>query len=166
MADTPDTAVARDGATFENLDLFNDAPARPEGVAMGYRREPGFNDEPHHTWFIKGAGGGVHIWARQAKITNRPTEWIGGVECHWSECPSDYSGWFKPDAPSQPDCWLLDGPCWHDGTSLYFSESIAPRLPHPDSDDPHRFDGLPHSYIGWQLVDWYLTRINKDHPHA
>jgi hypothetical protein len=29
-------------------------------------------------------------------------------------------------APSQDKCWLLHCPCWHDGTSLYASETVIP----------------------------------------
>ena len=134
----------------------------------GYKVEPGSADIPFHTWWIKGPRGGVHIWARQSKLDGWPTEWIGGVECHWAQCPDD-SGWFKSDSPSQADCWLLDGPCWHDGSSLFFSEQIAPLMPHPDSPSANESDKLPHKYIGLILNEWYRDRIlqeqnNDRHP--
>lgn len=131
---------------------------QPAGTEMGYKVEPGFNDLPYHIWWIKGSGGGVHIWARKAPLEGWPTEWIGGVEVHLSECPSD-SGWFNPEEPSHADCWLIGGPCWHDGTSLYFSERIDPRMPHPDSPTANDFDSLPHSYIGFELANWFNNKI-------
>ena len=131
---------------------------QPADTEMGYKAEPGFNDIPHHTWWIKGKRGGVHIWARQSKLTNWPTEWIGGVEVHLASPPED-SGWFNPDEPSHADCWLLNGPCWHDGTSLYFSERIAPLFAWPDDETANDFDRLPHHYIGFELVHWFNNRI-------
>jgi len=138
---------------------------KPTGASMGYKREPAFRDEPMHNWWIKGPLGGVHIWARLSKLDGWPTEWIGGVECHWAECPDNGTGWHKPDAPSHGDCWLLGGPCWHDGTSRYFSERIAPWLPYPHGLDPHHVDGLPHSIIGHILVEWFQDRICPERLH-
>lgn len=137
---------------------FEEPSNKPAGTTMGYKAEPGFNDLPHHTWWIKGERGGVHIWARQSKLNDWPTEWIGGVEVHHASPPDD-SGWYKPDKPSHTDCWLLDGPCWHDGTSLYFSERITPHFPWPDSPTANDFDNLPHSYIGFELVWWFNERF-------
>ena len=125
---------------------------------FGYKVEPGFKGIPQHTWWIKGVGGGVHIWARRAPSEGWPTEWIGGVEVHHASCPES-SGWFKPDEPSQTACWLLEGPCWHDGTSLYFSERIAPYFRHPDSENADDLDQLPHGYIEFELRDWFESHI-------
>lgn len=118
-------------------DVFGNCQ-KPTGASMGYKREPAFRDEPMHTWWIKGPHGGVHIWARLSKLDGWPTEWIGGVECHWAECPDNGTGWHKPDAPSHSDCWLLGGQCWHDGTSLYFQRThrataSTPGWPRPAS---------------------------------
>ncbi len=135
--------------------------AVPQGATMGFNIEDGFNGQPMYVWWIKGQRGGVHVWARTSKLTGWPTEWIGGVECHWAQCPDD-SGWFKPDAPSQDDCWLLSAPCWHDGTSLYFSERIAQRLPHPDQPQPIDPENFPIPLIGNILCEWYEERICED----
>ncbi|MGL5736888.1 MAG: hypothetical protein ACRCYS_18645, partial [Beijerinckiaceae bacterium] len=113
--------------TFPNpFDGFN----VPDGFTMGYEQHEGHAGNPSHTWFAKNVNGAVHIWARLCAYPDakHPPEWIGGVEYHWANYPED-SGWFKPDEPSQSDCWLLKGPCWHDGTSLYFSESLAHCMP-------------------------------------
>jgi len=38
----------------------------------------------------------------------------GGIELHY-QIPPDY---MDDQAPSHQDCWLLNSPCWHDGSSL------------------------------------------------
>jgi hypothetical protein len=136
---------------------FADYHLKPDGAEMGYKVEPGFNDLPYHTWWIKGESGGIHVWARTAECPGYPIEWIGGVEVHYANAPD--GGWFDSTAPSQASCWLLDGPCWHDGSSLYFSERIAPRLPYPDDANCNDFDRMPHSLIGYTLVDWFLDKL-------
>ena len=38
------------------------------------------------------------------------------------------------DAPQTEKCWLIGGPCWHDGASLYAQETIIPYwLREPDN---------------------------------
>jgi len=125
---------------------------------MGYRCGKGFNDYPHHTWWIEGPNGRVHVWARKAPLRGFPTEWVGGVEVHYAHCP-DNSGWFNQKEPSQSDCWLLNAPCRHDGSSLHFSERIAPHMRHPDADSANDFDSLPHNFIGFVLVDWFQDKM-------
>jgi hypothetical protein len=134
---------------------------KPDGADMGYKVEPGFKDLPFHTWWIKSEAGGVHIWARQAKLEGFASEWIGGVEVHYAKAPD--GGWFDPEQPSQAPCWLLDGrPCWHDGSSLYFSERIAPSLPYPEAAQANDYDRMPHSLIGYMLVDWFNDKITGE----
>ena len=102
---------------------------------------------PRHDWSLKGGRGGVHIWARTSKLPGWPTEWFGGCECHTPHTPEH-----DPQAaPSHEECWLLKGPCWHDGSSLMFNEQIAPFLPLPDSDDPHALEPHHHSMVEWRL---------------
>jgi hypothetical protein len=142
--------------------MTDDVAKIAAGLSEGYEVHQTPSIEPRHVWWIKGAHGGVHIWAKASHLEGWPSEWIGGVEVHLAQCPDD-GGWFKPDQPSQEDCWLLDGPCWHDGTSLYFSERIAPRMPHPDSDyrnDPER---MPVALIQHELRSWYEDRVVRNH---
>ena len=110
---------------------------------------------PHHIWWIKNADGAVHIWARMSEWNGRK-EWIGGVECHW---PMAQEGWLGGE-PSHADCWLIGGHCWHDGTSLYFSEHIAPFLPYPWDKEPHDMPERVHHYIAYELADWHRSRIS------
>ncbi len=124
----------------------------------GYEQQEGWGGKPSHVWWIKDERGAVHIWARVSHLTGYPSEWIGGVECHWANCPES-SGWFDPSSPSQTECWLLKGPCWHDGSSLYFRERIALFFPHPESDyrnDPERF---PVALIEHELRSWHADKI-------
>jgi hypothetical protein len=46
----------------------------------------------------------------------------GGVEYHHRAAP-DYM-----KEQSHEHCWILGGPCWHDGTSLWASEHWIPLL--------------------------------------
>lgn len=76
-------------------------------------------DEPCHVWSLVGAAGGVHCHLRRY----RENEWTGGIELH-SRTPL---GENKHKAPSQKDCHLIGGPCWHDGSSLA-AEGFTERL--------------------------------------
>jgi|GEM_PF-3016014 len=151
-----------DSASYDTGDSarnpFSDYHLKPEGAEMGYQVEPGYNDIPYHTWWIKGGGNGVHIWARQCKSTQWGDEWIGGVECHFGTAP----GWCDQSTPHHDKCWLIERPCWHDGSSLYFSERIAPRLPFAGSDTANDFNQMPHSLIGFELVDWFRDKFSTE----
>ncbi len=50
-------------------------------------------------------------------------DWFGGVEIHYAK-PPDH---LHEKIPSHDHCWLLDGPCWHDGSSTHASEVWIPR---------------------------------------
>lgn len=54
------------------------------------------------------------------EYSDRLTGW--GLEIH-SRTPFDCS---DNDAPDHADCRFIDGPCWHDGTSLWASEYWLP----------------------------------------
>jgi hypothetical protein len=108
-----------------------------------------------HQWSLASKAGGVHIHGWRVDGDGW-REWMGGVECHWPNAPE----WGATDKPSHELCWLLGAPCWHDGTSLYFSEQIADQLPLSDAlDDYH------HTLIARELVSWYRTRILSEIDH-
>lgn len=67
----------------------------------------------------------IHIWARPDTYEQRSRDWFGGIEVHYGSAPE----YMNNEKPSHDRCWLLDKPCWHDGSSLYFSEYIADILP-------------------------------------
>jgi len=73
-------------------------------------------------WGVVGPKGGVHFW-----VTEQPIDkwgYAGGVEQHWRE--PEPGSWHDGRPCSHELCWLLDAPCWHDGSSLYASEFFIP----------------------------------------
>ena len=101
-----------------------------------------------HTWSLVGPDGGVHIWAQENSedIALRfGDRYFGGIECHW---PAGV------DEVHHAECWLLKGPCRHDGSSLYFSERIGPMLS-PDNIEGENIA----SYMQSELHDWYHSKI-------
>ena len=106
-----------------------------------------------HTWALKNDAGAIHIHAALSEFRGEHS-WIGGVEVH-SPVPFEYSS----KEPNHEHCWLLGGPCWHDGTSLYFSENIAPMLPHPF--EPHKAHDMrhAHSYVTYELIRWHRDKL-------
>lgn len=82
--------------------------------------------QDHHTWGLTGKRGGIHVHAWEASSGWRDERWIGGIEGH-SPIRREYDS----EKPSHEHCWLIHGPCWHEGSSLQFSEQIGPYLPAP-----------------------------------
>lgn len=97
------------------------AAAVPEGLVWSYRIiVRGGRDS--HTWTLIGDRGGIHVDAWESSSNFRDDRWMGGIEAH---APTG------DGKPSHEHCWLIGKPCWHDGSSLQFSEQIAPYLPQP-----------------------------------
>lgn len=114
---------------------------------------------PWHCWSAKDERGGVHIWARiTAGFANYGPEWIGGCE-HHSPVRREYDS----EQPSHDDCWLLGGPCWHDGSSLMFSEQIAPMLPPAFLDNPHDMTRA-HSSLEFKVRDLFRSWVGEYSP--
>jgi hypothetical protein len=87
-------------------------------------------DREQFVWAVVGPLGGVHVWAQRLSSTAlevAPRLWdypfYGGIEVH-RRTRGEYDG----PTPTQAECWLLGGPCWHDGSSLYFSDHMSPVL--------------------------------------
>jgi hypothetical protein len=79
-----------------------------------------------HDWIASGEFGAINIWA-EPSTPGFGDRWYGGIEGH-AKSPADYQ---DAEKPTHNLCWLLLGPCWHDGSSLQFSEEVEPRLPWP-----------------------------------
>jgi len=82
-------------------------------------------DNPFHVYSVLGALGGLsfHVTDRGEKEAEEAFgRYSGGLEAHY-RTPPDY---MSERPPSHDECWLLCAPCWHDGTSLYASETIIP----------------------------------------
>lgn len=71
-------------------------------------------DHPNRrSWVLRRPAGAIEIW--------RATGWAGGgIEVHRHVATDE-----KND---RAHCWLLGGPCAHDGSSLAFSRQVAPLL--------------------------------------
>lgn len=78
-------------------------------MSFGYHR---------HNWELIGSNGGIsfHVNVCDDKNSHEPT---AGLEFH------HLTG---TGAPDHVDCKLTGGRCWHDGTSLYASESLWPAI--------------------------------------
>ncbi len=108
-----------------------------------------------HLWSLANDAGGIHISASISEFQGS-REWIGGCETHYPKAP-DY---MDPNKPSHAHCWVLGTPCWHDGSSLYFSENVAPMLPNPWDENPHEMSKHHHDAVTSELR--YLHRIRFD----
>lgn len=75
-----------------------------------------------HYWQIVGPVGAVHFHASVS--IDRKYETSCGLEFHHSA----RAGMYKTEAPHHLSCPVLGEPCWHDGTSLYATESLWPTI--------------------------------------
>jgi hypothetical protein len=110
-----------------------------------------------HMWTLVGPTGAVHIWA-EPNDPNFAARWnqeyYGGIEIH---SPTRlYS--FGDGKPDHDPCWLLNAPCWHDGSSLQFSEQVEPFIRHATLPfGPH-----VHEFINSILFEWYQSRFKAE----
>ena len=100
-----------------------------ERYTMKYTRE-WWIDCWQHRWEILGADGGAHLSIRPYKLSDGPVEYSAGLEMHYRRPPNHMDGC----APSYARCFLLEDPCWHDGTSLYAQEHFVPMFLRDDHD--------------------------------
>ena len=117
---------------------------------MKYRNEYKFNDDfglERHVWTCIGRRGAIHLHVSGSlRDADGPNEgYYGGLEVHYREPPDC----MNEDAPSQDRCWLLDGPCWHDGTSLYASETLIPLWLCDRNNHVRMFGVLQREYEKW-----------------
>lgn len=86
-----------------------------------YRARPG--GYPEHIWTCIGRWGAMHFHVTDLGADYKHGErYSGGLETH-ARKPLDYQ---NDQAPSHEECWLIGGPCWSDGTSLYAHEKLIP----------------------------------------
>lgn len=85
-------------------------------------------DSMHFRFGVVGEHGAVELQFRvlTGDAIHELLDRVGaaGLEKH-SRTPFEYSDKSKPD---HADCWLIGGPCWHDGTSLWASEYWMPNF--------------------------------------
>lgn len=75
---------------------------------------------PRHQWELVGPDGGIHFHVSMTK----GYEPSCGLEFHHAARARHRCD----EAPDHIKCPLIGEPCWHDGTSLYASESIWPMV--------------------------------------
>lgn len=96
---------------------------------------------PEHTWSVVCAEGGIHLHISDYGKDNKYGErFQGGIEIHYRKPP----GYMRHDAPSHDNCWLIGGPCWHDGSSLQASERWIPIWVGSENDHDRMFRLLEH----------------------
>lgn len=90
---------------------------------------------PTHLWAVVTPLLAMHlrICDRGAENAEHPElipelsgRYIGGIEQHWPSPPSWALREGDADRPSNNDCWLFGGPCWHDGSSLQVEKYWIP----------------------------------------
>jgi len=77
--------------------------------------------EQHHVWELVGPKGALHF---HVTMLDEPYGPSAGLEIHHREPPEHMRG----EAPNQLKCRLTSGWCWHDGTSLYATETLWPMV--------------------------------------
>lgn len=99
-----------------------------------------------HLWSVVGRHGAIHLhisdMGKERSEKYCTEQFSGGIEIHYRQPPS----YMRNDAPSQDRCWLLQGPCWHDGSSLQVSESWIPRWRASPHDHERMFTMLKSEY--------------------
>ena len=78
-------------------------------------------------FIVKDERGAIHFHFRIDQTPLFPEDGrfsCAGVETHYASAPDYMDG----EAPSHENCWILGGPCWHDGTSLWASEHWLPHF--------------------------------------
>lgn len=78
-------------------------------------------DFEKHNWELVGPYGGVSF---HASFSDDAQEASAGLEFHHTEA----CGYRPETAPDHINCYLTGGACWHDGTSLYASETLWPKI--------------------------------------
>lgn len=91
-----------------------------------------------HQYIAIGAAGAVQLVIREYD----DGECSAGLEIHYREAP-DY---MRGKAPSQERCWLLESPCWHDGSSLWAEDYWLPIWRHHKSNHREVLLRLSHEY--------------------
>ena len=95
---------------------------------MKYRNEYRYHcpfGHPKHIYICRGRHGAMHFHITdlgEVHAKKYGHRYSSGLEAHHRTPPS----YMDDRAPSHEECWVIGGPCWHDGTSLYAEESLLP----------------------------------------
>jgi hypothetical protein len=104
-----------------------------------------------HQWELVGPDGGIHFHVSMTKGYGASS----GLEFHHA-ARARYRG---DEAPDHIQCPLIGEPCWHDGTSLYASETIWPTV------EPMLHSG-DHEAVFRLLEHEYARHFNRLHEDA
>lgn len=75
-----------------------------------------------HSYTCVGRWGAVSLHITDlSRMKEAAVEHSAGLEYHRRQPLPD-----NDSPPSHEKCWLIGGPCWHDGTSLYAQEKYVP----------------------------------------
>jgi len=97
---------------------------------------------PVHVWSVIGRHLAIHL--RLTDIKNHGLS--GGIELHHREPPE----YMADEAPSDIRCELLQGPCWHDGSSMAATEFWIPFWQSAPHDHDRMFAALQAEIEGRQ----------------
>ena len=129
-----------------------------------YKFEPMAWGSLAHTWVVIGRHGAAHL-----RLNDRRPDAAdiydydkvsGGMEAHY-RAPPEYRA---NDCPDHDRCWLLEGPCWHDGSSRQVSEEIC---------QPYYLDALNNanhepffSFLKDRYRSWFTPEASKGAEHG
>lgn len=97
----------------------------PDDLSRKYRYKYSatwFAGSWRHSYELIGRHGGVNVHFSGPHRYDNADHWSAGVEFHYREPPEH----MRDDAPSHDRCWLLECPCWHDGSSVWAQEQFMP----------------------------------------
>ena len=100
------------------IELPNNLPSRYR-YALKYTIQFGVC---RHSYELIGAHGGLNVHVSGPHVYDGGEHWSAGFEVH-SRTPL-----YCDDAPSHDQCWLLQCPCWHGGSSLQAEERYLPLI--------------------------------------
>ena len=83
-------------------------------------------DGKRREWSVIGPYGALSFWCEETTPESRKVlgeEYYGGVENHYNAVAKPE---YLNDASHRADCHLVEGGCWHAGTSLWASERWIP----------------------------------------
>ena len=98
----------------------------PDKYRYRYREEWSRWESIEKNWELIGQKGGLHLHVSDygtAPDRRMSEQFYAGLEVHYRAPPPG-----TDRAPDHNHCWLLEAPCWHDGSSMYPREKYVPML--------------------------------------
>lgn len=112
-----------------------------------YRLTQEWYDYRRHLWFVSSAQGAVHLHItelnRNSNEYAEEDQYSAGLEIHHRNPPPHMNN--RP--PSRNTCFILGGPCWHEGQSSYAQETLLPRWLYDKNGHTRMFKQLECEYL-------------------